>query len=476
MKTKVAGQMVRLLPVKFALLALIAIPADGITQQEPDLDSLIQVVRGLEFQLQGLTSLLEAQDAGEADQQVAAPDQRLRTTSGIGGRPFVFGGGGTAVGGYMDIEFSADLGSDRSSFRQHRLIPFIFAEVTDRIHFGMEVEFEDGGPDAPEGDGEVKVEFAALDVSFSDAFNVRAGAILAPLGKFNLTHDSPVNDLTDRPLVDRLVIPTTLTEAGAGVFGTIYPNEQTVLTYEAYVVNGFDNDLIVYSVGPSTSGAPTIGGSLNNRSARGSLKRDNNNSRALVSRIGFSPALGFEVGASGYTARYQDNGSGRFTILALDGIFQRGPFEVLGEVARSSLSVDRAAEESRARGAFEDSPAAAGLNGAALNAAFNTSFSQAFFPSGQLGYFLQVNYHFGQDVISQFRESTFTGIARFGRVDQDRSTTGGHSERFTLGVNLRLVEQTVVKLSYQWNWSVALGSTDRGDAQRRILASIASYF
>lgn len=453
--------------IKFALLVMFAIPVVAPAQQDPDLDSIVQVVRRLEYELQQLRSMIE--EAEYSDPEIGAHDQRLRTTSGMHGRPFVLGGGGTAVGGYMDIEFSADLGDDRSSFRQHRLIPFIFAEITDRIHFGMEMELEDGGPDAPGGDGEIKVEFAALDVSLSSSFNVRAGALLSPLGKFNLTHDSPVNDLTDRPLVDRLVIPTTFTEAGLGVFGTTYPNEQSVLTYEIYVVNGMDNDLLEYSEVADPGGSSSFIASLDVRAGRGSMKRDNNNSKAVVARLGFSPTLGMELGVSGYTARFQDTGTGRFTILALDGIVQQGPFELLWEFARSSLTVDRATEDDRAKNALMSST---DLTGSLLDQAV----ANIYFPSGQLGYFVQLNYHFGHDLIGPFPQSTFTGIVRFGRVDQDRSTPGNHRQRLTLGVNLRLIEQTVAKLSYQWNWSVATGSTAGGDARRRIVASIASYF
>ena len=37
-----------------------------------------------------------------------------------------------------------------------------------------------------------------VDLRVVDEFNLRGGVILTPLGKFNLVHDSPVNDLTDR--------------------------------------------------------------------------------------------------------------------------------------------------------------------------------------------------------------------------------------------------------------------------------------
>ena len=47
---------------------------------------------------------------------------------------------------------------------------------------------------------------------------------LMPVGKFNLLHDSPLNDLVDRPMVSRIIIPSTWFEAGAGIYGTLYPS------------------------------------------------------------------------------------------------------------------------------------------------------------------------------------------------------------------------------------------------------------
>ena len=40
-----------------------------------------------------------------------------------------------------------------------------------------------------------------IDFEVHPALNFRGGIILSPLGRFNLAHDSPANELTDRPLV-----------------------------------------------------------------------------------------------------------------------------------------------------------------------------------------------------------------------------------------------------------------------------------
>ena len=84
-------------------------------------------------------------------------------------------------------------------------------------------------------DNEVSLEFAHIDYLINEPVNIRAGIVLIPIGKFNLLHDSPLNDLTDRPLVSQFVIPSTMSETGAGFYGTFYPGRTSKLDYEFYV-------------------------------------------------------------------------------------------------------------------------------------------------------------------------------------------------------------------------------------------------
>ena len=159
----------------------------------------------------------------ETDPTVA-PEGRVAMSSARDESPaalltFSRGGVSATIGGYLDLEYRDEHGSS-PTFRQHRFVPLIDAKFGERFHFAAEIEFEDGGSDAPAGDGSTKVEFAALDWRVGEEFTFRAGAILVPLGRFNLYHDSPLNDFTDRPLVTRSVIPTTLTDAGVGVLGS----------------------------------------------------------------------------------------------------------------------------------------------------------------------------------------------------------------------------------------------------------------
>src|SRR2546427_12580026 len=73
-----------------------------------------------------------------------------------------------------------------------------------------------------------------------EPINFRAGIVLLPVGKFTLLHDSPLNDLSDRPLVAAAIIPSTLSETGAGFYGTFYPTRLSKLDYELYATQGFN--------------------------------------------------------------------------------------------------------------------------------------------------------------------------------------------------------------------------------------------
>ena len=185
------------------------------------------------------------------------------------------------LGGYADVMYNIlsrqNLDNpSRNSFGQQRLVPFIYADITDRVKFAAEIEIERGGTNSPQGDGSIQIEFAQLDYLVDERINLRGGILLMPVGKFNLLHDSPLNDLVDRPMVSRLIIPSPWFEAGAGIYGTFYPSALSKIDYELYAVNGMTQ----------TAGAIT---DLGIRSARGSVSRDRDDSKAIVGRLAFSP-------------------------------------------------------------------------------------------------------------------------------------------------------------------------------------------
>jgi hypothetical protein len=367
------------------------------------------------------------------------------------------------IGGYADVMYNnlsrQNLDNpSRHSFGQQRLVPFIYADITDHIKFATEIEIERGGTSAPQGpsssgstpvnsvsfgDGSMQIEFAQIDYLTTEAVNIRAGILLMPVGKFNILHDSPLNDLVDRPMVSRIVIPSTWFEAGAGIYGSLYPSSQSKLDYEVYAVNGMSQ----------TAGGIT---DLGVRSARGSVSRDRDDNKAVVGRLAFSPILGIEVAGSSYHGAYKPSagsvGTGRISIFALDWTLQKGPFEIIGESAWSRISNNDAT----------------GVTGSGIG------------PAGMQGYYIQGNYHFMPEFLkklapSHFSDaSTFTAVVRWEQVDTDTdnrtqvaSNTVGNRrelERLTLGLNFRPIEDTVFKFDWQFNTQKdARGLVNGGD-------------
>ena len=366
----------------------------------------------------------------------------------------------TILGGYIDFTYSqCDKGKregkardcdDPGSFDQERLVPFFYSQITDRLSMAAEIEFEHGGTNNNQSDGDVKVEFATMDYRFNDALNLRAGIILSPMGRFNLIHDSPLNDLPLRPMVSRAILPSTLAESGVGFFGTFYPTALSKIDYEFYIVNGFAGS------GGSNAGFISEGSGM--RSSRGSQQKDINSNKAILTRVSFSPMLGIEVAGSLHHGKWDRDNSHDLTLMAIDGVVQRGPFEIMGEAAWADIEtpcggqcvvVDRAGTETF-QSAFDD---------ATRRRIVLDEDVQRVIPAGMFGYYVQLNYHFMPEGLvralpSYFgQNSTFTGILRYGRSDTntDSDVNKNDEERLTLGLNFRPVEDSVIKFAYTFN-------------------------
>ena len=191
--------------------------------------------------------------------------------------------------------------------------------------------------------------------------------------------------------------------------GHFCPGEEALIKYELYLVNGFNEK---------------AGDRI--RSGRGSHKKDNNEEKSLVGRFSYSPFLGLDVGTSFHHGAYDDAGDKNLTILALDGSYNGGPFDMKTEYA--SASVGDVDNDSRS------------------------------------GYYVQLGYHFLPGAIEQFPNSIFTASLRYDHID-----LGGSDEtRYTFGLNFRPEEETVMKLDYE--------IYDQKESSNGIIFSVASYF
>jgi len=394
------------------------------------------------------------------------------------------------VGGYFDIQYRSQskasiengYGGNTNGFDQQRFVPFIYADVTEHVKFASEVEIEHGIREETE-EHEISLEFAHIDYLVNEAFNIRAGILLLPVGKFNLLHDSPLNDLTDRPLVSQYIIPTTLSETGAGFYGTFYPGRTSKVDYELYFTTG------PCSYNPD--GTPRVSeqdGTMNSRqrTCNSTDGLDINNGKAVVGRLAYSPMLGVEVAGSNYYANGSPNGNyNPLSITAVDWTLQRGPFELIGEAAWAYSRGNSRAIQTNTLGVPPGTVLTTAVTGQIGNSGIGIP------PQRMNGYYIQGNYHFMPAFLTKlaprrFGEgSTFTAVIRYDRVNTDLDNfngTGGFGnlQQISFGLNYRPIEDAVFKISYQYQPMAFNPNANSGAGARihdnALVLSAATYF
>ena len=385
------------------------------------------------------------------------------------------------VGGYMDLQYrmhnkavlETGYGTGTTNgFDQQRFVPFIYADITEHVKFASEIEIEHGI--RATNDVEISLEFAHIDYLVHERVNIRAGIVLVPLGKFNLLHDSPLNDLTDRPLVSRLVIPTTMSETGAGLYGTFYPGRTGKLDYEVYVTTG--------PCGYNTEGSPNVNeekGTANSRQRKcGSDDGfDINSGKAVSGRVAYSPLLGVEIAGSGYFGNQSPSSYNPLSIFAVDWTLQKGPFELIGEAAWVYARGNTRAIPGNQLG-FAPGSLLTGISG---------NSGPGIPPQRSSGFYIQGNYHFMPAFLTKlspkrFGEgSTFTAVFRYDRVNtnlDDFNGTGGFGnlQQFSFGLNYRPIEDAVFKISYQYQPMAFNPVTTQRIHDSALVMSVATYF
>lgn len=248
-------------------------------------------------------------------------------------RPFIASVASASIGGYLEgnTNYFVEEGvSEGFSMELRRFNVFLFSQVSQRVRFLSELEFEHGTE-------EIALETALVDVRLHPRVSLRGGIILPPIGYLNQNHDSPRWDFVERPLVTTDLIPSTLSEVGFGVFGRI-PVGPWRLSYDAYLTNGLGDRV----VGNTTGRTHIPSGKTED-----SFAEDNNGSPAISGRLAARiPRLG-EVGVSYYGGHYnsfrvegQEVDERRWLgIAALDLGARVGPAQIRAELARAAIDV-----------------------------------------------------------------------------------------------------------------------------------------
>lgn len=149
---------------------------------------------------------------------------------------------GVSIGGYGEFIYTdpsgtRDDGSASGAVAEAdllRAVMYFGYKFNDQFLFNSEIEFEHAlaGDNTP---GKVEVEFAYVDWKPGQSWGARGGLLLIPMGFINELHEPPIFLGVFRPEVERIIIPTTWRELGAGLFGSAGP-----VTWRAYLVNSLE--------------------------------------------------------------------------------------------------------------------------------------------------------------------------------------------------------------------------------------------
>ncbi len=346
-------------------------------------------------------------------------DDKYESFSGLGpAASKVYGKrGGLSIGGYGEFYYTNYLDDTKKDKADTlRFILYAGYKFTDNIILNAELEFEHADKSF--------VEFVYVDFLINEAFNVRPGLVLVPMGIINETHEPTTFHGVNRPEVERNVIPTTWRDLGVMVHGGVGN-----LSYKAAVLNGLKSD--------SFKKSDWL------RSGRFKGSEANAESLAYVVNLEYGVTEGFTVGGSYY---FGEAGAGAGGSEVLDGdknadidlwevhaIFRQKGLELRGLYVEGKLDGNTAFDA--------DPPTSAGNNEVGKKAR---------------GWYVEAAY----DVMPHIKpmsESSLTPFVRYEDYDTHHEVFSGvaddptqHRRITTAGVSYKPIHNVVIKADYQW--------------------------
>lgn len=401
------------------------------------------------------------------------------------------------IGGYGSFRLSTfDQEEGKPSFTMRRFVVTTDAHFTDRLQVYSEVEYErlteievERGVEVAEGGvefeqelegtngGEIALEQAWAQYNFAPGFAVRMGAVLPPVGRFNLLHDDNLWNFPRRPLIDKIAqvlpAPAAWTEMGLGVLGETYLGE-TRVAYQAYVLGGTQLDFAIEQKVVTEAGDPAGKGEIVLEAVVSPTQGAFDGSNpvdAFAGRLEVSPALGSEYAVSGYIGRYTpeflENADETMWTLGVDGEQRLGSFYLEGEFLYTRYNDPGAVAEAFAATVLEQNVE---LEAEAEEPAGGEFVAEAEIELNDLsdnryGLWLDLGRPIALDPGTfGLDAATLTPVVRYERVwvegeISDLDFTGGaitelvrtdrEQQRITAGIAFRPIPQAVIHLAYE---------------------------
>ena len=402
----------------------------------------------------------------------------------------------TKIGAYGSIRYgTSSLDDLHNTFTFRRFVLTTDSPIAERLRAYLELEFERftalelerrtfptaGGlrvEQAIEGSNksEISLEQAWMQYDIADWLKFRGGAVLVPLGRFNINHDDNRWDLPRRSLVDRgaPVLPSTAAwpELGAGFLGDFSVGKQGRVNYQFYVMNGVTLDSEVESVIQSRfPRRDKLEAEIELRPTRGTFSDDLKSGKAVATRWAYSPWLGDEIAASFYWGRYTPDflASHPVVSFAFDGKKTWGSFEIEGQYVNTWWSGVNGVAKSFARTVRDSSAETSGAETAELET--EVEFELANLATRKQGYWVDFRYRFWPEFLNatilgrhfsnpqlistlRLEQVWFSGLIKeigfSGGTLTDFSKESRLLNRVTLGLAYRPVPTVAFQLAYEY--------------------------
>lgn len=205
--------------------------------------------------------------------------------------------------GYTTSYFRKQQG-ESPYFRGFRVNLLADSRITRNLRFFAEFEFEDaarvGG-----GQGLIETERGFVELGLTKKVALRTGIVLLPFGYYNIYHEGWRIPFADRPMINHHLFPSTYSDVGAKLVGSMDFGDETSLRYQLAVTNGLSDNIATKVRGTGL------------RSARPEFRRDNNSPKSVSGRLSVIHGS-FDIGSSGYWGAYSSDGDAGIGMVGLD--------------------------------------------------------------------------------------------------------------------------------------------------------------
>lgn len=315
---------------------------------------------------------------------------------------------------------------------EYKFSPDIIFSTELEIEYGgtgsaMELEYDEGGEYETEIEkgGEIELEQFHITKRFSNAFNIRAGHMIVPIGITNAHHEPIFFFGTTRPEGEATILPCTWHETGISILGYF-----SDFRYELMLVNGLDPN--------GFSSANWIQGGRQSIFESSVMTNP-----AVAGRVEYKGIRNLRLSASGYYGNTAKNAS---KPQKMTGI--KAPVSIIsadGQYLTSNLAI-------RANVIYGNLGASKRVSQINKNVSKNTGFPRTPVAKNAITYAVEAGYN----VMSFFAsKEKLMPFVRYEYYNSAENVEKGMSEMpinkrniFTFGVNYSLLPNVIVKADY----------------------------